>query len=77
MARLLIVDDDKDLLLIMSEYLSAYGFELELAYSAAQARRYLESSECDAIYRISTCPASRGSISWTMFHPDIRDCPLS
>jgi len=60
MARLLIVDDDKDLLLIMSEYLKAYGFELELAYSADQARRYLESSECDAILSDFNMPGESG-----------------
>src|SRR5208337_3729907 len=60
MARILIVDDDKDLLLIMSEYLSAYGFALELAYSAAQARHYLEHSECDAILSDFDMPGESG-----------------
>ena len=60
MARLLIVDDDKDLLLIMSEYLSDYGFELELAYSAAQARHYLEHSACDAIVSDFNMPGESG-----------------
>jgi len=60
MARILIVDDDKDLLLIMSEYLSAYGFELDLAHSAAQARDYLEHSECDAVLSDFNMPDESG-----------------
>jgi DNA-binding NtrC family response regulator len=60
MARILLVDDDKDLLSIMSEYLSACGFELELAYSAAQARHYLEHSECDAILSDFNMPGESG-----------------
>ena len=60
MARILIVDDDKDLLLIMSEYLSAYGFALEIAYSAAQARQYLEHSECDALLSDFNMPGESG-----------------
>ena len=60
MARILIVDDDKALLLIMSEYLSAYGFALEIAYSAAQARQYLEHSECDALLSDFNMPGESG-----------------
>jgi len=60
MARILIVDDDKDLLLIMSEYLSAYGFALEIAHSAAQARQYLEHSECDALLSDFNMPGESG-----------------
>ncbi len=60
MARILIVDDDKGLLLIISEYLSAYGFELELAHSAAQARHFLERSECDAILSDFNMPGESG-----------------
>jgi len=59
-ARILIVDDDKTLLLTMSEYLSAYGFESELAYSAAQARHYLEHSACDAIVSDFNMPCESG-----------------
>ncbi|HIJ75891.1 MAG TPA: response regulator [Deltaproteobacteria bacterium] len=60
MPRILIVDDDKTLLSIMSEYLSAYGFELELAYSAAQARHYLEHSAYDAILSDFNMPGESG-----------------
>ncbi len=60
MARILIVDDDKTLLSIMSEYLSACGFELELAYNAAQARHYLEHSAYDAILSDFNMPGESG-----------------
>ena len=60
MARILIVDDDKTLVLIMSEYLRDYGFELELAHSAAQARHYLEHSTCDAILSDCDMPGESG-----------------
>ncbi|MGO9417286.1 MAG: response regulator [Syntrophobacteraceae bacterium] len=60
MARILIVDDDKVLLSVMSEYLRAYGFELEIAYSASQARHYLERSACDAILSDFNMPGESG-----------------
>jgi len=60
MTRILIVDDDKTLLSIMNEYLSACGFELELAYSAAQARHYLEHSAYDAILSDFNMPGETG-----------------
>ncbi len=60
MARILIVDDDKTLLSVMSEYLCVYGFESEIAYSAAQARRYLERSACDAILSDFNMPGESG-----------------
>jgi DNA-binding NtrC family response regulator len=44
----------------MSEYLSAYGFALEIAYSAAQARQYLEHSECDALLSDFNMPGESG-----------------
>jgi DNA-binding NtrC family response regulator len=60
MARILIVDDDETLVLIMSEYLSAYGIESELAYNVAQARHYLDHSACDAIISDFNMPGESG-----------------
>ncbi|SPF47715.1 hypothetical protein SBDP1_680056 [Syntrophobacter sp. SbD1] len=60
MVRVLIVDDDKDLLYLMSEFLGAYGFELELASSVAQARKCLEHSHFDAIVSDFMMPGETG-----------------
>ena len=49
MPRILIVEDDEGLLRIIGAYLSAYGFEPELAGSAAQARNCLMRSKYDAV----------------------------
>lgn len=60
MARILIVDDDKDLLYLMREYLSACGFQSELAASAAEARSCLEHSQFDAIISDFIMPGESG-----------------
>jgi len=60
MARILIVDDDKDLLLLIGEYLTAYGFEAELAFSAAQAKDYLHISHFDVIVSDFSMPGESG-----------------
>ena len=60
MARILIVDDDKDLLRLMSEYLGANGFQLEVASSAAQARDRLGRSKYDAILSDFNMPGESG-----------------
>ncbi len=60
MAKILIVDDDKDLLSLMGEYLDACGFQAELAYNAAQARDYLEHSKYDAILSDFSMPGESG-----------------
>jgi DNA-binding NtrC family response regulator len=49
MSKILIVDDDKGFLRIIGECLTAYGFEPELAGSAAQARNCLMRSKYDAV----------------------------
>ncbi len=60
MARILIVDDDKDLLYLMSEFLGAYGFELELACSAAQAKKCLDKTHFDAVVSDFMMPGENG-----------------
>ena len=40
-ARVLIVDDETDFLLIIGQYLEAKGVDFELADSVAQARKHL------------------------------------
>jgi DNA-binding NtrC family response regulator len=60
MARILIVDDDKDLLFLIGEYLRAYGFVTELASSVVQARDFLEISHFDAIVSDFSMPGESG-----------------
>ena len=58
--RILIVEDDEGLLRIIGEYLSAYGFEPELAGSAAQARNCLMRSKYDAVLSDLQLPGESG-----------------
>jgi len=60
MAKILIVDDDKELLQLMSDYLGANGFQLEVACSAAQARDCLGRSKYDAILSDFNMPGESG-----------------
>ena len=60
MARILLVDDDEGLLSLISEYLSAYGFETESAASAAEARHWLEETQFDAILSDFSMPGESG-----------------
>lgn len=60
MARILIVDDDTELLFLMSEYLNASGFETELASGAAQARVCLARSRFDLIVSDFNMPGESG-----------------
>ena len=60
MPRILIVEDDEGLLRIIGEYLSAYGFEPELAGSAAQARNCLMRSKYDAVLSDFQLPGESG-----------------
>lgn len=60
MARILLVDDDEELLALISEYLKAYGFQSELAGSAAEARHRLEQSHFDAVLSDFSMPGESG-----------------
>ncbi len=60
MAKLLIVDDDKDILFLMGEYLTACGFEFQLADSVAQARHYLGNSRYDVVLSDFNMPGESG-----------------
>lgn len=60
MARILLVDDDEDLLSLISEYLSACGFQSELAASVAEARKRLEQSQFDAVLSDFSMPGESG-----------------
>ncbi|MDA8307409.1 MAG: response regulator [Deltaproteobacteria bacterium] len=60
MARILLVDDDQELLSLMSEYLSDCGFQSELASNAAEARRRLEQSQFDAVLSDFSMPGESG-----------------
>ncbi len=59
-SRILIVDDDEGFLRILSEYLSANGFEAELASSAKQARNLLGRSKYDLVLSDLQMPGESG-----------------
>ncbi len=60
MARILVVDDDEELLTLISEYLSGYGFQSERAANAAEARDRLEHSQFDAVLSDFSMPGESG-----------------
>src|SRR5208337_1407004 len=60
MARILIVDDDKDILHLMSEYLESVGLEHDLAVSAEQARNRLKRFGYDLVVSDFNMPGESG-----------------
>ena len=60
MNKVLIVDDDEDLLLIIGEYLGSNGIEFHLAHSAAQARRRLSHCQYDLVISDFNMPGESG-----------------
>lgn len=60
MAKILLVDDDEELLSLISEYLGAYGFQSERAATAAEARHCLEQSQFDAVLSDFNMPGESG-----------------
>jgi len=60
MARILIVDDDKDLLYLMGEYLERVGLEYDLAIGAEQARNRLKRVGYDMVVSDCNMPGESG-----------------
>ncbi len=60
MYRILVVDDDEDLLFIIGEYLGSHGMECHLAHSAAQARKRLSRCEYDLVLSDLQMPGESG-----------------
>ena len=60
MNRILIVDDDDELLFIIGEYLDANGIEFHLAQNAAQARKRLNHYEYDLVISDLQMPGESG-----------------
>ena len=60
MNKVLLVDDDEELLFLIGEYLGAYGIEFDLAESAAQARKRLKYCEYDLIISDLNMPGESG-----------------
>ncbi|MGO9315014.1 MAG: response regulator [Syntrophobacteraceae bacterium] len=60
MNKVLLVDDDEDLLFLIGEYLEAYGIKFDLAESAAQARKRLKYNEYDLIISDLNMPGESG-----------------
>lgn len=60
MAKILLVDDDEDLLLLMGEYLEAVGLEHDQAVSAKQARNRLKRSGYDMVVSDFNMPGESG-----------------
>jgi len=59
-ARVLIVDDETDFLLLIGQYLEAKGIDFELAGSVAQARKHLTDSRFDAVISDFNMPGESG-----------------
>jgi DNA-binding NtrC family response regulator len=60
MAKVLIVDDEMDFLLLIGQYLEAKGVDFELADSVAQARKYLGDSHFDVVISDFNMPGESG-----------------
>jgi len=60
MSKVLLVDDDEDLLFLIGEYLDAYGIKFDLAASAAQARKHLKYCEYDLVISDLNMPGDSG-----------------
>lgn len=60
MARVLLVDDDDELLFLIGEYLEACGFECDIAVSVAQARYRLKTSRYDLVVSDLHMPGESG-----------------
>jgi len=60
MNRILVVDDDEDLLFIIGEYLDSNGIGSHLAVSAAQARKRLAHFEYDLVISDLNMPGESG-----------------
>ena len=60
MNKVLLVDDDEDLLFLIGEYLEAYGIQFDLAESAAQARKRMKYCEYDLIISDLNMPGESG-----------------
>ncbi len=60
MSGILLVDDDEDLLNLMSEYLDSAGLEHDLALSAEQARSLLKLSRYDMVLSDFNMPGESG-----------------
>lgn len=60
MNRVLVVDDDEDLLFIIGEYLSSNGIEFHQAKSAAQARKRLNYCDYDLVLSDLHMPGESG-----------------
>jgi DNA-binding NtrC family response regulator len=60
MRKVLVVDDDEDLLFIIGEYLDSNGIQFHLAQSAAQARKRLSHCDYDLIISDLYMPGESG-----------------
>lgn len=58
--RILVVDDDDDVLRLMGVYLKHHGFQLDLATSAEQARDFLKVSRYDVVVSDFKMPGESG-----------------
>jgi DNA-binding NtrC family response regulator len=60
MRKVLVVDDDDDLLFIIGEYLESYGIDFDLARSASQARKRLNHCEYGLVISDLNMPGESG-----------------
>jgi DNA-binding NtrC family response regulator len=76
MVRILLVDDDVDLLFLIGEYLALRGIGCETAESASQARDKLEKSAFDVIISDFNMPRESGLDLFRSLSPDYSDIPF-
>ncbi len=60
MSRVLLVDDDDELIFLIGEYLEACGFDCDNAHSVAQARHCLKNSGYDLVVSDLHMPGESG-----------------
>ena len=60
MPKVLIVDDDDDLLVLIGHFLKAKGIDFELAVSTVQARKHLERARFDLVISDLDMPGESG-----------------
>ena len=75
MNKVLLVDDDEDLLFLIGEYLDAFGIEFDLAESAAQARKRLKYCEYDLVVSDLNMPGESGFDLFVPCRQDTRGFP--
>ena len=54
MQKILVIDDDRDMCLLLKRFLSKHGFEIEDANTAKKALELLDTTEAGSVKRSAT-----------------------